>query len=157
MNARYAVFAALAVSLLTACTEKTPASHKLDERSAQVGIMAVQWPKVVLANTDFTVKAVVHNASGDSIPSQAASKSGALRVNATYHWRSTDYKVVVWDGILTPLASDLLPGTDEDVDVNVRAPSSPGTYILELDLVQATAFWFGGVGSQTATMLVQVR
>jgi hypothetical protein len=156
MKTAIAVLAA-AACLAAACSESTPAVQKLDERAVAVGIMAVQWPKVVAAGSDFAVKAVIRNASGVTIPSQAARGDGALQVNATYHWWSMERKPVVWDGILTPLKADLAPGGEQQLDLAVKAPGTPGVYVLELDLVQNTAFWFGGAGSQTATMIVEVK
>jgi len=149
--------AAAACLALAACSQKTPADKRLDERTVAVGIMALQWPKVVEANSEFVVKLAVRNAGGTPLPSQAATPDGALRVNAAYHWKTTGNQVVVWDGVLTPLAEDLAPGAEQALDAAVKAPPSPGMYILEFDLVQSTAFWFGGAGSQTAQLLVEVR
>jgi hypothetical protein len=147
----------MAATLIAGCTERTAAVGKLDRQSAVVGIMALQWPKVVVANSDYVVKVAIRNNAGVTLPALGADASGALRVNVSYHWETTDHRVVVWDGILTPLRSDLAPGDQQELDVKVHAPASPGQYFLELDVLQSGVFWFGGVGSQTATMLVDVR
>ena len=151
------VFAGLVAVLLTACTERTPAVKKLDEQAATVGIMALQWPKVVSSNGDFTVTVAVRNVGGPALPSLAARSDGALRINATYHWKTGDGKAIVWDGILTPLDHDLAVGAEQTLILMVRPPPSPGKYVLEIDLVQTGAFWFGGVGSQTASMVIEVK
>ena len=87
----------------------------------------------------------------------SARSDGALRINATYHWKTGDGKAVVWDGILTPLDHDLAVGAEQTLILTVRPPPSAGKHVLEIDLVQTGAFWFGGVGSQTASMVIEVK
>ena len=157
MTPRLLPIVILSATLLGSCTERTPLQQRLDERSASVGIMALQWSREVARNTDFTVKLMVRNAGGETIPSQASRANPSLQVQASYHWKTTDHRVIVWDGVLTPLASDLLPGDEQRLELAVRAPDQPGKYVLEVDLLQTTAYWFGGSGSQTATMIIDVR
>lgn len=154
---RSGIAACMVLLAASACTHKTVANRKLDAQSVSVGIMALEYPKLVLANSEFVVDIAIRNTGGVSIPSQPARPDGALRVNASYHWKTTDHRVVVWDGLLTPLDSDLDPGTDQELQLKVKAPPSPGAYVLDIDLVQSGAFWFEGVGSQTATMTIEVR
>jgi hypothetical protein len=45
---------------------------------------------------------------------------------------------------------------EQKVDIAVKSPPNPGKYILEIDLVQNSAFWFSGYGSQTARMVIDV-
>lgn len=143
--------------LLGACTERTPALKKLDEQAATVGIMALQWPKVVSSNEGFAVTVAVRNVGGQALPSLGARSDGALRINATYHWKTGDGKAVVWDGILTPLDHDLAVGAEQTLNLAISPPPAAGKYVLEIDLVQTGAFWFGGVGSQTASMVIEVK
>jgi hypothetical protein len=63
----------------------------------------------------------------------------------------------VWDGLLTPLGADLAPGKQREVVLQVESPKAPGRYILEIDVLQTTAFWFAGGGSQTASMVIDVK
>ena len=68
-----------------------------------------------------------------------------------------DEKVVVWDGLVTPLKHDLKKDEEQNIDIVVKTPSVPGNYILEIDLLQNSAFWFGGAGSQTARIVINVK
>jgi len=70
-------------------------------------------------------------------------------VRLSYHWRRAGQggrphgPVVVWNGIQTLLPdAELLPGGQETVAMQVRAPEEPGDYILELDLVADQVAWF---------------
>jgi len=144
------------ISLLNGCSQQTAATQKLDEKSVKVGIMALNWPKTVTANTDFTVNAIITNAGDVTIP--ALGKNGdLLKVGVTYHWRTMDDKVVILDGVVTSLKSDLKKDEEQKVDIATKSPPNPGKYILEIDLVQNSAFWFGGAGSQTARIIIDVK
>jgi len=141
---------------LNGCSQQTAATQKLDEKAVKVGIMATNWPKRVAVNSDFSVSAKVINVGQATLPSLG--KDGdLLKVGITYHWRSTDDKVVIWDGLVTPLKSDLKNGEEQKIEMIVKSPADPGLYILEIDLVQNSAFWFAGVGSQTARTLITVN
>jgi len=146
----------LSVFFLSACDQRTSALEKLDEKSIKVGIMATNWPKIIAVNTDFSVIAKIFNAGEITVP--ALGKDGdLLKVGVTYHWRFMDEKVAIWDGIVTPLKSDLKIGDEQKVDIKVKSPPSPGKYILEIDLVQNSAFWFAGAGSQAAKISIDVK
>lgn len=149
------LFFLLSAHLLIGCSQQTAATQNLDEKAVQVGIMAMNWPKKVNANTDFLVNAKILNAGQVTIP--ALGKDGdLLKVGITYHWRNLDEKVVIWDGLVTPLISDLKKGDEQKIEMTVKSPTNPGLYILEIDLVQNSAFWFAGVGSQSARMVIAV-
>jgi hypothetical protein len=146
----------LIVTLLNGCTQQTVATQKLDETSVKVGIMALNWPKTVTTNTDFIVNAKIINTGDVMIP--ALGKDGdLLKVGVSYHWRYMDDKVVIWDGVVTPLKSDFKKDEEQKVNIATKSPPNPGKYILEIDLVQNSAFWFGGAGSQTARMIIDVK
>lgn len=143
--------------LLSGCAQKTEATQKLDEKIVRVGISASDWPRAVSASTDFVVNATVVNAGEATIPALGKAKGDMLKVGLSYHWRQMDDKVAVWDGIFNPLKADLKKGDSQRLDIAVKAPATPGKYILEMDLVQNGAFWFAGVGSQSARMTIEVN
>ncbi|HKV40745.1 MAG TPA: hypothetical protein VJX67_16145, partial [Blastocatellia bacterium] len=47
-----------------------------------------------------------------------------------------------------PLRYDLPPGSETVLVLNLRAPSTPGDYILELDMAQGEKDWFATKGSK---------
>ncbi len=54
------------------------------------------------------------------------------------------------------LLCDLGPGQETNLPLRVKAPSQPGRYILELDLVQEHVAWFKAFGSATTQFSVKV-
>lgn len=62
-------------------------------------------------------------------------------VFASYHWRDPTGRMIVLDGLRTPLPCTLEPGDRTVVGVSVSAPD-PGDYELEIDLVSEHVRWF---------------
>jgi len=86
---------------------------------------------------DITVK----NASPVTWPSKPDSKN-RYNVNLSYHWLDKKGKMVVFDGLRTPLPRDLKPGESVDLKTAIQAPEKPGRYTLELTMVQEQSAWF---------------
>lgn len=74
---------------------------------------------------------------------------GGRRVALSYHWHRAEGAVWAFDGGRTWLSSRLEPGTAVPLECTVRPPNTPGTYVLELDLVYGRDAWFGPRGSET--------
>ncbi len=93
---------------------------------------------------------------------------GTNPVRLSYHWKFNDGSCcVVWDGLHTSLpeapsfynapAGQIPPGAAVTVNASVQAPNSPGTYLLEWDLVQEGVSWFNLAGGSWPTVLVTVQ
>ena len=54
------------------------------------------------------------------------------------------------------ISKDLKPGEETEVPLLVTAPTEPGDYTLEVDLVQEQVSWFGDKGSPTVRAKVTV-
>lgn len=67
-------------------------------------------------------------------------------VRLGYHWYDANGNTVLWDGVRAAFAADVLSARSVTLDVNVRAPSTNGTYVLTWDLVQEGLGWFSGSG-----------
>ncbi len=65
--------------------------------------------------------------------------------------------MAVHDGLRTPLRTALGPGEQTRVSLAVAAPSRPGGYVLEVDLVQEGVAWFSDHGSPVARAAVRVE
>ena len=143
------------VLVLLGCDQKTAAVAKLDESKIKVGILVLDAPRMIPPNTDFKVTTKIFNTGEIAIPSLG--KDGdLLKVGVTYHWKNMDESILIWDGLVTPLNADLNIKSEQKIDVAVKSPSSPGRYILEIDLIQNSAFWFFGVGSQSTRIALDI-
>ncbi|MGI8838504.1 MAG: hypothetical protein ACR2H4_17955 [Pyrinomonadaceae bacterium] len=71
-------------------------------------------------------------------------------------WLHEDGKLLTeMDGRIG-LPKDLRPGEEVEVPLSISAPTTPGNYILEVDLVQEQVAWFHDKGSPTARTNVTV-
>ena len=69
----------------------------------------------------------------------------------SYHWvDAVTERVVRFDGVRTPLTSDVAPGARVAQSVRVRFPRAPGAYRVAWDVVQEGRLWFlAEPGAQT--------
>lgn len=85
------------------------------------------------------------------------SASGDAPVRLGYHWLDGNGNAVVWDGARVPLSSDVAPGSEVSLTVNVRAPDHDGDYVLAWDMVQDGGIgWFSGHAVPAKTEIVAV-
>ena len=78
------------------------------------------------------------------------------QVSLGNHWLDSSGKTVINDDARTALLRDLKPGESVELPLTVNAPT-PGSYLLEVDMLQEGVTWFGLVGSQTVKIPVEVR
>lgn len=98
----------------------------------------------------------MENRSPIAWPRTTWTSAGKL-LNVSYHWKAADDAMAVHDGLRTPMTKALGPGESARVSVAVEAPSRPGAYVLEVDLVQEGVGWFGDHGSPVARAAVRVE
>ncbi len=96
----------------------------------------VTAPATVGRGERFVVTAEITNRSR-----AAWTARGVAEINLSSHWLETDGTAVDFDGLRAP-APPLAPGESGRVELPVRAPSRPGVYLLELDLVREYVSWF---------------
>ncbi len=111
-----------------------------DEGSREM--YAARWsgvgvPEAMAAGAELFVPATLRNVSAERwVP------IGATRVAASYHWEDEGGGRVAWDGVRTPLPGEVAPGQEMPLQLRVRAPASPGRYVLVLDVVREKITWF---------------
>lgn len=105
-------------------------------------VFQVEWggadvPNSVAAKERFNVNAFLYNRSPVTW-----SSSGAAQVKLSYHWRTSDGREVVRDGLRSRLPGDVAPNVRTPVQMQIEAPSVPGSYVLEIDPVLEHVSWF---------------
>jgi hypothetical protein len=80
----------------------------------------------------------------------------SANVAVGHHWRARTGELLAADEGRTPLEGTVAPGESRRVRFIVVAPAEPGSYELELDLIQEWVGWFAGRGSPSLRMEVQV-
>lgn len=70
------------------------------------------------------------------------------------HWLDDEENVVINDDARSVLPKDIEPMDEVELYLTITAPQTPGTYILEFDMVQEAVTWFKDKGSETAKIKV---
>jgi SAM-dependent methyltransferase len=87
----------------------------------------------------------------------AAGKDGWYLVTVGNRWLDENGDRIIGDDGRAHLPKDVGPGESAVVQVEVRAPDEPGTYGLEVDLVQEGVAWFADRGSDASAIYTKVR
>jgi SAM-dependent methyltransferase len=101
------------------------------------------------------LQVVVRNAGSATWPA-AAEHDGPYSVRLGNHWRRRFWRTLRFDDRRTALPHDVAPGETATMGLPVKAPDTPGTYVLELDMVQENVRWFAETGSRPARTRVRV-
>ncbi len=80
---------------------------------------------------------------------------GKSRISLSYRWLTLSGEQIEGYTPRFPLHYDLAPGESITLDVEIKAPSAPGRYIAEFDMVQELVAWFANKGSKTARIEVK--
>jgi hypothetical protein len=104
------------------------------------------------AGQTATVPVTIRNLGNGTFPT-----TNAYPVNLSYHWTTVTGASVLWDGARTRLGGDLLSGQTVTVNAAVTAPTTGGSYILKLDLVQEGVTWFSVKGAATGNTPVTLE
>jgi hypothetical protein len=75
----------------------------------------------------------------------------------SYHLEDASGTSVTYDGPRTPLPADVAPGTSVELEAQVVAPPSQGTYVVEWDGVQEAVTWFSWTGTPMARTYLDVQ
>ena len=93
-----------------------------------------------------------------SVPVRIQNLSSAdwdAAIGLSYHWVDGAGRVVVWDGLRTPVAG-IKVNEVRDVVAQVAGPPSAGAYTLRWDIVREGAAWFSSQGDQMPAATVAV-
>jgi SpoIID/LytB domain protein len=104
-----------------------------------------------IAGTSVKISVPVTN--NGSVQWIAQPAPGVSPVMLSYHWHdAVTGNTLVWDGVRTPLPSNVDPGAGVTVNATVIAPPSPCACTLTFDLVREGVAWFQFLGSPPQRM-----
>ncbi len=110
-------------------------------------------PDLMSSNMTYRIKVKVTNAGG--LTWERKSEEGFF---LGYHWIDFNSReMVIFDGERSFLpVEELDPGDSAEFYMTVVAPSEPGQYVLQLDMVQENVTWFSYQGVPTYEKLISV-
>jgi hypothetical protein len=136
-----------------------PSVQALPEEGFRVEWISNTVPKEVKAGSTFPVSVTFKNA-GTAVwldPGSTGSQSpdaGAVRMG--HRWRPPGGRAPAYAGARIDLAGPLRPGQSITLSLSLSAPSVPGTYRLQFDLVQEHVAWFEGMDAPRLIVPVRV-
>lgn len=116
-------------------------------------ITTQQCPQEITAGERTSIGLTVTNVS--SAPWER-DMPGGRHICIANHWLTAGGETCVADDGRARLPHDLAPGQTGEAVLEVTAWESPGTYLLQIDLVQEKICWFAQRGSVTARVPVRV-
>jgi MoaA/NifB/PqqE/SkfB family radical SAM enzyme len=115
----------------------------------------IRQPLRARAGQPLPLKTRVTNLSTRAFPSQATYGRRLVRLGAQLC--AADGTLLNRDYERAWLPSALAPGAAAEVPITVKAPDTPGHYMLKFDLVSEGIDWFEACGSPTTTTPLVVR
>jgi SAM-dependent methyltransferase len=117
-----------------------------------VRYQAYDGPVEAAAGAEFRARLDLRNAGWDTWTSE-----GPHPVHASYHWLTTRGEMVEFDGLRSRLPAAIGPGDAASIQLAVRAPATPGRYLLAIDLAREGVTWFSEAGVPWHTVAIRVR
>jgi hypothetical protein len=85
------------------------------------------------------------------------SNGGPFPIHLSYHWMSEDGEPLVWEGVRTPLPSDVASGDSLIVRIFVHSPEVPGNYYWNPAAVQEGVRWIPDASHSPTQLVVRVE
>jgi hypothetical protein len=105
-------------------------------------------PPEMKAGKTYRASLAVKNAGGGPWPALGPARTPLRAVRLAYYWYRSDGTLYKY-GERTNLPRDIAAGeTIRLDDVTVLAPSDPGGYVIEFDMLQEMVRWFGTTSSR---------
>jgi len=127
----------------------------LPDSAFKAELTLTEQPSTVTAGSTYSIRVRVKNQSDTTWPAWI-SASGTYPVYLGNHWRNRKGNLIVFDGGRANLPRHLQPSEEVEIELSVTSPPNPGSYILELDMVQELVSWFADKGSVTTKAPVKV-
>jgi hypothetical protein len=121
--------------------------------SCHADIVFVDRPEVATTGAELMVRVNVRNAS-----KSAWTQSASFPLHIGNHWLDAQSRAPVSrDDGRSRLPGRLLPNERADLALVVRAPETPGRYLLQVDVVQEQVRWFADDGQAPAEIEIEVE
>lgn len=108
------------------------------------------------AGDEIILRVTVRNEGTQTWPA-LGNDDETFQIRLGNHRRRRFRGTVQFNDVRVPLPYDVAPGETVEIGFPVVAPSTPGRYLLEFDMVHENVLWFAEAGSPTARVRVRVR
>jgi len=131
--------------------------HPLSANAYKAAIRVKPGNMEIKPGENFRVKVYIKNDSKFLWPA-AGLPSGKFEIRLAYRWvNAVTNQPIAGFGTRFQIPYDIKPNDDAEIPMTIKAPTKPGHYLLEFDLVQELVAWFHDRGSPLGIMKVKVR
>jgi tRNA (mo5U34)-methyltransferase len=127
----------------------------LHHLAAEIGLEAGETS--CLAGSQISYRVRVKNTGSTRWPYLGELKGARGEVRLGAHLVGEDEEVLSWDYGRARLRHELAPGEADALDIRLQAPSQPGVYVLEFDMLAEHITWFEDLGSPILRLVLQVQ
>jgi tRNA (mo5U34)-methyltransferase len=106
-------------------------------------------PRTCRPSAELTFRLRLENIGLIQWPAAGENESERGAVSLGAHLLKANEEEIAWDYGRARLPRDLKPGDVAEIEFKVRAPETPGRYIVEFDMVAEHVTWFEDHGSGT--------
>ena len=135
---------------------RTVAQGPLPEGGYDATIESLNPPSEMKTGESATLTVKVKNISG-AIWHAGGEVGGRYTIRLGNHWLDSSSRQMIKNDGRATLPYDLRPDAEVELLLPIKAPAVPGTYVLELDMVQEGQNWFADEESRTARITIVVR
>jgi len=124
----------------------------LKEETAVLASFSPRFSKLEAApGQTVNLRVTVENRSETPFP------HGRATFGLSYHLLSGSGELLKFDNPRSYFEAPIAPGSNLATELTIQAPSEPGSYLLELDLVWESMWWAKEKGNPTCTVALLVR
>jgi tRNA (mo5U34)-methyltransferase len=117
----------------------------------------LEGPRTGRASAEQTFRLRVDNIGLTRWPASGDAATGAGAIYLGSHLLRETEEEVEWDYARARLPRDLEPGETAEIELTIHLPKTPGSYILEFDMVAEHVTWFEDHGSGTLRHAIAVE
>jgi len=145
----------------TAAASATSAAPKPSHASYSLQWVSNDIPSTMSVGKTVPVKVGVKNTGdwpwNDPFAANPSKPDGTYAVRLCYSWVGTDGKPLAANAVRGELNAPVPPGGTANFTLQVTAPKTPGSYQLQVDLVEELVFFFSATGNEKLTVPVTVQ
>jgi hypothetical protein len=133
------------------------ATGPMPDGAFRAAITVADPPTKMRPGEKQTLTVKVKNVGNAAWPAHGRSGDGYFQVNLGDAWfDGQNTKVEKHPYVRSALPNDVRPGEEVEVPLAITAPSAPGDYTLQIDMVQEMVAWFADKGSPAQKFKVKV-
>jgi hypothetical protein len=136
----------------TSATESTK-GMPLPDNAFRARLAASNLP-VMHAGQPYVIRVALTNDSKIVWPGRQ--ETWQFQITVGNRWLTSGGQMITNVDGRAALFEDLAPGQTVDIPLTVKAPNTPGEYVLEFDAIQEGVAWFGDRGSGILSLKVKV-